>query len=56
MEEQYNNESLKEYRGEKSQFKIRKENTINSLKEVECFLWNWKRAWKGIELYKILKK
>lgn len=54
--EEYNIQDLKEFRGKKSKFKIRKENTINSLKEVECFLWNWKRACKGIALYKIMKK
>lgn len=37
-------------------FKERKDNTIKSLKEVENFLWNWKRASKGIGLYKLLKK
>ncbi len=51
-----NNKNIKEYREGKIPFKIKKENTINSLKEVEYFLWNWKRACKGIELYKILKK
>lgn len=43
-------------RSKKNGFKEKKENTIKSLKEVECFLWNWKKACKGIGLYKILKK
>ena len=41
---------------EKKGFKERKTNTIKSLKEVENFLCNWKKASKGIGLYKILKK
>lgn len=49
-------ENLPEYRGKKSGFKEKKENTIKSLREVEYFLWNWKKASKGIGLYKILKK
>ena len=50
-------EKNNETRGEKKKngFKIKKENTIKSLKEVECFLWNWKKACKGICLYKFLK-
>lgn len=58
MQEKYHIEDLEEVRGDKKKngFKIRKENTIKSLKEVECFLWNWKRACKGIGLYKILRK
>ena len=58
MQEKYNIEDLEEVRGDKKKnvFKKRKENTIKSLKEVECFLWNWKRACKGIGLYKILRK
>ena len=32
-----------------------KDNTIKSLKEVEFFLGNWKKALKGIRLFKILK-
>ena len=52
-----NIERNSENRGEKKKngFKIKKENTIKSLKEVECFLWNWKKACKGICLYKFLK-
>ena len=41
---------------EKKSFKERKDNTIKSLKEVENFLWNWRKASKGISLFKILKK
>ena len=40
----------------KKGFKERKDNTIKSLKEVENFLWNWKKASKGINLFKILNK
>ena len=55
--EENNQENLPEYRGNKKfNFKEKKNNTIKSLKEVECFLWNWKRASKGIDLYKLLKK
>ena len=36
-------------------FKKYKENTLCSLNEVENFLGNWKKAWKGIMLFKILK-
>ena len=50
------NENLPTYRGKKHGFREKKENTIQSLKEVEHFLWNWKKASKGIGLYKILKK
>ena len=58
MVEKHNNKDIEESRGDKKKngFKIRKENTIKSLKEVECFLGNWKRACKGIGLYKILRK
>lgn len=58
MQEKYHIEDLEEVRGDKKKngFKKRKENTIKSLKEVECFLGNWKRACKGIGLYKILRK
>lgn len=58
MQEKYHIEDLEEVRGDKKKngFKIRKRNTIKSLKEVECFLWNWKRACKGIGLYKVLRK
>lgn len=52
-----NIENTEEYRGEKNKkgFKVKKDNTIKSLKEVECFLWNWKKACKGICLYKFLR-
>ncbi len=49
-------EKIYEIRGKKDGFKEKKDNVIKSLKEVECFLWNWKKACKGIGLYKILKK
>ena len=39
----------------KNKFITMKDNTMKSLKEVEFFLWNWKRVSKGIKLYKILK-
>lgn len=55
MSKKYNNEK-KELTKEKNKYKKLKDNTINSLKEVECFLWNWKKACKGICLYKGLKK
>ena len=44
-----------EYKDNKKSFKHKKENIIKSLKEVECFLCNWKKVSKGIRLYKILK-
>ena len=52
------NENLEYSRGEKrkSGFRIRKENMINSLLEVENFLWNCKQVLKGVGAYKILKK
>ena len=40
----------------KKSFKDKKDNMLKSLKEVENFLWNWKKASKGINLYKALKK
>lgn len=57
MVEKYNIKDLELARGEKkkSKFKDKKDNTLKSLKEVEYFLENWKRALKGIKLYKILK-
>ena len=39
----------------KKGFKARKNNLIKSLAEVESFLENWKKAKKGIRLYKLLK-
>lgn len=57
MVEKYNIKDLELSRGDKkkNKFIIKKDNTIKSLKEVEFFLGNWKRALKGIKLYKILK-
>ncbi len=59
MVEKYNIKDLDGFRGEnkkkKGKFKIYKDNTLKSLNEVEYFLGNWKRAWKGIKLFKILK-
>lgn len=47
------------YRGEeekkKGGFKQKKENTLNSLKEVEYFLRNFKEKYKYLKIYKILK-
>lgn len=57
MVEKYNIKDLELARGEKkkNKFKDKKDNTIQSLKEVENFLENWRRALKGIKLFKILK-
>lgn len=57
MVEKHNIKDLELIRGEKKKNKIivMKDNTVKSLKEVEFFLGNWKRALKGIKLYKILK-
>lgn len=57
MVEKYNIKDLQEFRGEKkkNKFKVKKDNTLKSLKEVEFFLGNWRRALKGIRLFKILK-
>lgn len=57
MVEKYNIKDLDLKREEKKKNKIivMKDNTVKSLKEVEYFLGNWKRALKGIKLYKILK-
>ncbi len=49
-------EEIYDVRGKKEGFNRNKDNIIKSLKEVECFLWNWKKACKGINLYKFLKK
>ena len=49
-------EKIYDVRGKKGGFKKRKENTVKSLKEVECFLWNLKQVFKGVGAYKILKK
>ena len=59
MVEKYNIKDLDGFRCEskkkKGKFKIYKDNTLKSLNEVEYFLGNWKRVWKGIKLFKILK-
>ena len=57
MVEKYNIKDLDLNRQEKKKSKIitMKDNTLKSLNEVECFLTNWKKAFKGIKLYKILK-
>ena len=57
MEQKYTIKDLELARGEKkkNKFIVKKDNTLKSLKEVEYFLDNWKRALKGIKLYKILK-
>lgn len=57
MVEKYNIKDLELSRGEKekNKFIIKKDNTLKSLREVEFFLGNWRRALKGIKLYKILK-
>lgn len=57
MVEKYNIKDLELTREEKKKNKliVMKDNTVKSLKEVEFFLGNWKRALKGIKLYKILK-
>ena len=36
-------------------FKTKKENTLRSLQEVECFLNDFKRIAKHIKLYRLLK-
>ena len=55
--ERYNIKDIEMQRGEKKKHKIiaMRDNTLKSLKEVEFFLENWKRVFKGIKLYKILK-
>lgn len=57
MIERYKINDLELDRGEKkkNKFLAIKDNTLKSLKEVEFFLGNWKKAVKGIKLYKILK-
>ena len=57
MVQKYNVQDLNEFRGKnkKNKFKKYKENTLCSLNEVENFLGNWKIAWNGIMLFKILK-
>ena len=55
--EKYNMKDIELTRDEKKKNKLitMKDNTAKSLREVEFFLWNWKRVLKGIKLYKILK-
>jgi len=57
MVQKYNIKDLELSREEKKKNKLfaMRDNTLKSLKEVEIFLGNWKRAVKGIKLYKILK-
>lgn len=57
MQNRYTIKDLELTRGEKKKNKLitMKDNTVKSLKEVEFFLGNWKRAVKGVKLYKILK-
>lgn len=57
MVEKYNINDLELARGDKkkNKFIVKKDNTLKSLREVEFFLGNWKRALKGIKLFKILK-
>lgn len=57
MQNRYTIKDLELTREEKKKNKLitMKDNTVKSLKEVEFFLGNWKRALKGIKLYKILK-
>ena len=53
MVEKYYIKDLEQQRSgnKKNNFKIKKDNTLKSLKEVEFFLGNWKRVLKGIKLY-----
>ena len=57
MVEKYNIKDVELTRTEnkKNKIIIKKDNTLKSLKEVEFFLNNWKKVFKGIKLYKILK-
>lgn len=57
MLNEYNINDIELSRGKKkkNKFIIMRDNTMKSLKEVEFFLGNWKKAAKGIRLYKILK-
>lgn len=57
MLNEYNIKDIELSRGKKKKNKliIMRDNTMKSLKEVEFFLGNWKKAAKGIRLYKILK-
>lgn len=58
MTEKYYIQDIDDYKRKnkkKNSLKIKADNTIKSLKEVEYFLCNWKKVSKGIKLYKILK-
>lgn len=57
MLDKYNINDIELSRGKKkkSKYVIMKENTLQSMKEVEYFLGNWRKIFKGIRLYKILK-
>lgn len=62
MEKNFNNylkesctENSKKGKKKKFDFNKKKENTIKSLNEVECFLRNFKNMSKYIKLYKIIK-
>ena len=48
-------ENKKDLKKKKFDFKRKKENTINSLFEVEHFLCNIKKICNTIDLYKILR-
>jgi len=45
-----------EIKKEKFDFNKKKENTLNSLFQVEHFLGDFKNVLKGIKLYNIIKK
>ena len=49
-------ENIKKEQKEKFDFKKRKENTLNSLLQVEHFLGDFRNVMKGLKLYKIIKK
>jgi len=55
MEQKYTIKDLTRGEKKKNKFLVKRDNTLKSLKEVEYFLGNWRRALKGIKLYKILK-
>lgn len=40
----------------KKDFKTLKKNTINSLNEVEYFLNNLSQIFRGVKIYKLIKK
>ncbi len=58
-----NNENNENNRGDKKSppkksfdFKLCKKNTINSLRDVECFLNTFQHNWKYFKLFKIMRK